>query len=205
MKRALLLVGLLVVVAGCGPKNVVTLKRDAPAAVLQAGWYARDESGFSINVPESYQVPKNPGMSANDLSNLSNPAVGYGLSPGAESTTANAVLVLQDVNYKPIPGEPATGLTVNIKSHGGGADLEGSAKAVSENLMNDEMTKIELPCGPAYEIKHKGKNVIGDSIARLIYVICDGEKEYRLEFITTNGMSVIEAIAPEVAKSFRVK
>ncbi len=205
MKNVLLGLAVAVILVGCGPKNVVTLKRDAAPAAPQAGWYARNEEGFSINVPSSYQVPKNAGASLGDLQNLSNPVVGYGLSPGQESTTANAALILNDSTYKPLPGEPTTGLTVNISKHKGGADLEGEAKKVGENLLNEKSKKIDLAVGPAYEIQHKSKSIGGDEIWRMIYVVCDGESAYRFEFTTTNGEQVISSIAPGVIESFRVK
>ncbi|ARU40904.1 hypothetical protein CCB80_07005 [Armatimonadetes bacterium Uphvl-Ar1] len=205
MKKFLLLVVVGVVLVGCGPKNVVTLKRDAAPAVAQPGWYARNESGFSMMVPESYQVPRDPGLSMQDLGNLSSPAVSYGMTPGQESTTANATLILNDKNYRPLPGEPTTGLTVNIKKVGGGADLEGEAKRVSENLMNDDMTKVELPVGPGYQIKHHGKMVTGDEVWRLIYVVCDGETVYRVDFTTTHGADTIGNVGPGVMESFRVQ
>ncbi|MFM9872692.1 MAG: hypothetical protein ACKVQS_04405 [Fimbriimonadaceae bacterium] len=205
MKKVLFaaVVGLLFV--GCAPKNVVKLKRDAAAAEPIAGWYARDEGAYSIWVPENYQVPKNAGMSVGDLQNLSNPAVGYGMAPGEESTTANAALVLDDKSYKPIPGEPSTGLTVNVSKRGGGADLEGEAKKIKDDLLNEESMKLDLAVGPAYEIKHRSKSVGGDDIWRMIYIICDGESVYRFDFTTTNGASVISNVAPGVIQSFRVK
>lgn len=205
MKHLLVGVVLALVLVGCGPKNVVTLKRDAPAAEVATGWYAREEDGYSIVVPESYQVPRDSGMSVGDLQNLSNPAVAYGMTGGQESTTQGAALVLNDKNFKPIPGEPTTGLTVNIFKRGGGADLEAEAKKVGEDMIGEESAKIELPVGPAYELKHKGKMVGGEDVWRVIYVICDGEKLYRLDFTTTNGASVIKDIAPQVAASFRVR
>lgn len=198
----LMAIGFLV---GCAPKNVVTLNRGVEPAVLSPGWYARAESGYSLMVPESYQVPKEAGLSMQDLGNLANPAVSYGMSPGQESTTKNAALILNDKTYKPIPGEPTTGLTVNISKVGGGADLDGEAKKVSENLMNDDMVKIDLPVGAAYELTHKGKMVTGDEVWRMIYVVCDGEQVYRFDFTMTNGAQAIDTVAPAVMQSFRVQ
>lgn len=194
-----------VMLVGCGPKNVVKLKRDAAAQEPIANWYARDEGAYSIWVPESYQVPKNAGMSVGDLQNLSNPAVGYGMAPGEQSTTANAALVLNDSTYKPIPGEPATGLTVNVSKRGGGADLDGEVKKITDDLINEESMKLDLAVGPAYEIKHRSKSIGGDDIWRMIYIICDGENVYRIDFTTTTGAQVISDIAPGVIQSFRVK
>jgi hypothetical protein len=205
MKNVLLIAVVGMVVVGCAPKNVVTLKRDAAAAEPIAGWYARDEGGYSIWVPEQYQVPKYAGASLGDLQNLSNPVVGYGMGSGEESTTANAALVLNDTTYKPIPGEPTTGLTVNIAKRGGGADLEGEAKKIQDDLLNEKSTKLDLAVGPAYEIKQKSKSIGGDEIYRMIYIICDGESVYRIDFTTTNGEQAISSIAPGVIQSFRVK
>ncbi|QYK54602.1 MAG: hypothetical protein KF824_06790 [Fimbriimonadaceae bacterium] len=191
-------------VVGCAPKNVVTLKRDAAPVTPVSGYYERKEEGYSIWVPDSYEVPKDPGMSTSDLQNLSNPVVGYGMGNGQESSTAGAKLVLQDKNYKPIPGEPSTGLTVNVETKGGGADLEGEFKKLTDGIMNEETAKLDLAIGPVYEIKSRTKMVTGDEVWRIHYLICDGEKVYHLEFTTTNGADAINQIAPNVAGSFRV-
>lgn len=204
--KHVLLGGLFVLaLVGCGPKNVVTLKRDAAPAEVPAGWYLREEDGYSIVVPEHYQVPRDAGLSIGDLQNIGSPVVAYGMSPGQESTTKNAVLVLNDKNHKPIPGEVNTGLTLNVSERKGGADIEAEAKKVGENMYGEKSEKIELPVGPAYEIRQHGKMVTGDEVWQIIYVICDGEKFYRMDFSTTNGESAIKDIAPVVAASFRVK
>lgn len=205
MKNVLVAMTVGLILVGCGPKNVVTLKRDAAAAEPIAGWYARDEGTYSLWVPESYQVPKNAGASLGDLQNMSNPVVGYGMGSGEESTTANAALILNDSNYKPIPGEPATGLTVNISKKGGGADLDGEVKRITDDLINEKKTKLDLAVGPAYEITHRSKSIGGDEIARMIYIICDKETLYRFDFTTTNGETTIASVAPGVIQSFRVK
>lgn len=191
-------------IVGCAPKNVVTLKRDAAPVAAINGFYERKEDGYSMWVPENYQVPKDPGLSVGDLQNMSNPAVGYGMGNGQESTTAGAKLILNDTNYKQIPGEPATGLTMNIETKGGGADIEGEFKRMTDGMMNEETTKLDLPVGPAYEIKTRVKMVTGDEVWRIHYLICDGEKVYHLEFTTTNGADAIKNIGPVVADSFRV-
>ncbi|MBL8069092.1 MAG: hypothetical protein JNM28_11630 [Armatimonadetes bacterium] len=198
-----ILVALITLVA-CGPKNVIKLKRDVPAAQVQAGWYLCEQPTFSIVVPESYQVPKEAGASLGDLQNMSNPGVGYSMSAPKESTTANASLILNNKDYRPLPGEPATGLTVNITKHGGGADLEAEAKRVTEEIFRSKSEKIELPVGPAYVIKHHGKMVTGDETWQEIYIVCDGESCYRVDFTTTNGEQAISA-APQIMQSFRVK
>jgi len=189
---------------GCAPKNVVALKRDAPPVQPIPGFYERKEAGYSIWVPETYQVPKDAGMSLGDLQNLSNPAASYGMAPPQESSNKEGTLVLHDKTYRPLPGEPATGFTVNIETKSGGADSEAEFKKISDSRMLEGSGKIELPVGPAYVVKLHNKMVTGDEVWRIKYLICDGEKVYHLEFTTTNGESAISTHAPQIAESFRV-
>lgn len=206
MKRLLVLALLATFISGCAPRETVTLKRDAPAAQIAAGWHVHEANGYSVVVPDSYVVPEfGPGPSAADLQNMSNPATSYGFTEPQKSTTAAADIVLADKMHKWIPGEPMTGLTVNVATVGGGAVLKDEAKKAGEAFFKEEATDIQLPVGPAVLIKAKTGMVTGDKVWTMLYVICDGEKVYKLQFETCNGASAIETYAPAIADSFRVK
>lgn len=194
----------LLILVGCAPKNVQTLKRDAPAIEVPQGWTLREEAGYSIVVPNDYRVPTGGTMGASDLQNLGSAGASYGLAPAQESNNANAQLTLVDRNFRIIPGEPATGMTMNIHTRNGGADSEAELNRIKDAFMKEEVTMVDLPVGSIPEVKARFKLISGDEVWVIVYLFCDKDKVYEMRFETTNGADAIKEKAAWIASSFRV-
>lgn len=196
----------LAALVGCGKREVTKLKA-APDPQVPAGWSVHrvDAANFGLAAPDNWQVPRDPGMDVNTLQNLSNPAVSYGLAPGKESTTAEAVLFLADKNVRPIPGEPMTSISVTRRLESGGANVTDEADDVAREYTKiHERNSIELPVGKAVEIKAVTGTRGGDTIRHIDYVLVNGEEVFVIRFVTTQSASTLTDVARPVMETFRV-
>lgn len=65
--------------------------------------------------------------------------------------------------------------------------------------------KISLPIGDAMVIKSDFKNVSGDEITDIRYVLLDNGDKYVVRFVATNAPEQIEPIADPVMQTLRIR
>lgn len=199
----------LLLLAGCQRPPTTTLKQ-APPIAETPGWYAYEVPGFTFMAPDPWGVPRmedaGPGTDPNELQNLQNPAVGYGLAPASGSSTENAALVLVDRSSRPIPGEPRTQLVVTHKKVGGGANLEAEANEVKKGQMFIKTTEtLNLPIGPCVEYVVRYGTKTGDRVFERYYVLVNNEDVAVFRFTQSNSGNSIEAVARPLMETVRLK
>lgn len=207
--RNFIAIAVLALTAGCkhGPKTVL---HSAPLE-LKEGWKNHDtKAGFSIAGPYNWTL--NPPSSIPPISLGSDPnqpeppEAPDVLSPQEQSRQeANGILLkLYDKNVRPTPGEAPTCMWVKkIDSSGSLAD---TADDVKHGLGSDvEVTNVNLPIGPATELKKVTKTPGGDELTDIVFVLVNGDDAFKFVFEATNNDEPITTVAQPMMETVRFK
>ncbi|MBS1709007.1 MAG: hypothetical protein JSS65_09835 [Armatimonadetes bacterium] len=168
-------------------------------------WHTGD--GYKVALPAEWQPPKASDLAADisTLQNLQNPGAAYGLAPKKESVSGKADLVLDNKQYKALPGETPTRFTMTVTKKGGGADAKAEMQALKQSeyeMQHPEVTTLDLPVGKGYQVRHHWKNKTGDSVARVDIFLGDGERLFQMTFTAMDKQNIYD-VSGYVAQSFR--
>lgn len=207
MRFCVLFFALGLALSGCAPKEVTHLK-SAPEPTLDPSWEWHTGNGYKVALPAEWQPPKKEDM-AGDISaiqNLQNPGAAYGIGSKKESTVAEADLLLDNKQYRALPGETPTRFVMHVTKKPGGADAKAERDALKQNeyeMQLPEVADLDLPVGKGYQVRHHWKNKTGDPVARVDVFLADGDSLYQLTFTAMQKENIYD-VSGFVAQSFRV-
>jgi hypothetical protein len=187
--------------AGC-KKGPVAKLTAAPAPQLQPGWTTYDAGTFTISAPPQYSTrPPGPEdmLGGTEQPSMENKTelVGGGKSEGLLFTLYNR-------SARPVVGEKPTG--IEVKREPGYNDLASAIEEVQDSLDEKAYEKVKLPVGEAAKFKSSTKNVGGDEIHEVVYVVAHNGDMYTFTWSVTNQpIQGIESDAGPIMETLRVK
>lgn len=175
---------------------------------LDNTWEWHTGNGYKVALPVEWQPPKpnEIGADISAIQNLQNPGAAYNIGGSKESTVKDADLLLDNKQYRALPGETPTRFVLQVVKKPGGADARAERDALKQSeyeMQHPEVTELELPVGKAYQVRHHWKNKTGDPVARVDIFLADGENLYHLLFTAMQKENIYD-VSGYVAQTFRV-
>lgn len=110
------------------------------------------------------------------------------------------------LNGAPNISEGRTEIAVTYLPGAGGSSLEDAMAKTKAGMSGDaKVEKVSLPIGDAMKAESDNRNVIGDEVTEIRYVLLDNGDKYIVSFSATNGPEQVESIADPVMQSLRIK
>jgi hypothetical protein len=201
LRIPLLIIFAIALAAGC-KKGPVAKLTAAPAPQLQPGWTTYDAGTFTISAPPQYST-RPPGPE-DMLGGTEQPSMENKTEPVAHGKTEGLLFTLYNRSARPVVGEKATG--VEIKREPGYDDLASAIEEVQDSLGEKAYEKVKLPVGEAAKFKSSTKNVGGDEINEVVYVVAHNGDMYTFSWSVTNQPILgIETDAGTIMETLRIK
>ncbi len=103
-------------------------------------------------------------------------------------------------------GEGHTAISVAYLPGAGNTTLEGAMEISRAGMFGGaKAEKVTLPIGEAMVVKSDFKNVSGDEITDIRYVLLDNGDKYVVRFVATNAPDQIEPLVDPVMQMLRIK
>lgn len=222
MKKLCLLALPLVLLAGCGPKDL-SYTTDAARGEVPTGWdsYDKPEHGLFVAVPNTYRQNR-PGMlSAGNfgadpesaegkaIENAMGSGEGAKNEPNPEDAAKQKekgwVLQVFDHGSRPTVGETMTQLQVR-KESGANLNLAAVEARAKDQVRQDGTVKqIDLPIGKVIEARMQYQNRGGDTVLELEYMVPNGGDLWVFHFASTNQPTAFDQIAMPIMQTVRLK
>lgn len=204
----------LLLLAGCSSGPATELNAAAEPPVLEPGWTTYDVTsfGFKIAAPQAFKPTKPSSMSTGATYDPDAPtpdapppqAETVYISPKDSQIDKGIVMVLYDQNSRALPGEPTPRLYVQheeVKA----ANLDAAAdelRSKEKGIVQER--RVALPIGPAHYFKAQRKNMGGDTITNMIYIVANKKRLYHFVWETSNPPESMEPYLEGMMNSLRV-
>lgn len=221
MKRILLASVVLAGVFGCKSGPVIAVKDPGPATLPQGAQTAESSDktcsimvapGWKRGGPNSNVMGAMPDLSALGGENPDMAALAQGA--GAEVSAVDAeeaaelekkgILIWVNDSSRVIPGEARTNYRLRRKDDGP-MSLEDAVEDAKQDILNEQVTYVELPIGKAGRMEAMTTKIDGGQLFQIVYVIVNGEHVYDLRFTTQNDPTSVKNIEKQVVESLRIK
>ena len=124
----------------------------------------------------------------------------------ADEMASKKLIIWAWENGVPTIGEGHTAISVACLPGAGNTSLVGAMEISRAGMYGDAKSeKVTLPIGDAMVVKSDFKNVSGDEITDIRYVLLDSGDKYVVRFVATNAPDQIEPIADPVMQTLRIK